>query len=97
MAEGQLRDSTRSILTFFKHNENQSTIKIQTYNNGNPPMSDGADRTEDASWILIWGTPMTTGRSGHEKFASIRTQSVSGENSRRATNAEWGIGQPEIG
>ena len=29
------------------------------------------------------------------KIASIRTQSVSGQNSRRATNAEQGIGQPE--
>ena len=46
---------------FFLHNENQSTIKIQTYNNGNPPMSDGADRMEDASRILVWGTPRTTG------------------------------------
>ena len=31
------------------------------------------------------------------KIDSIRTQSVSGRNSRRATNAELGIGQPEIG
>ena len=37
-------------------------------------MSDGADRTEDASRILVWGTPRTTGRGGHMKIASIRTQ-----------------------
>ena len=60
-------------------------------------MSDGADRTEDAIRILVWGTPKTTGRSGHMKIASIRTQSVSGQNSRRATKAERGIGQPAIG
>ena len=60
-------------------------------------MSDGADRTEDASRILVWGTPRTTGRGGHMKIASIRTQSVSGRNSRRATNAEREIGQPAIG
>ena len=40
-------------------------------------MSDGADRTEDASRILVWGTPRTTGRSGHEKFASFFLDSVS--------------------
>ena len=44
-------------------------------------MSDGADRTEDASRILVWGTPRTTGRGGHMTIASIRTQSVSGQNS----------------
>ena len=60
-------------------------------------MSDGADRTEDASRILVWGTPRTTGRGGHMKIASIRTQSVSGRNSRRAMNAELEIGQPKIG
>ena len=89
MVEGQLRDST-----FFNTTR---TIKIQTYINGNPPMSDGVDRTEDASRILVWGTPRTTGRGGHMKIASIRTQSVSGWNSRRATNTEMEIGQPKIG
>ena len=63
MVEGQLRDSTRS------------TIKVQTYISGNPPKSDGADETEDVSRILVWGTPRTTGRGGHMKIASIRTQS----------------------
>ena len=60
-------------------------------------MSDGADRTEDASRILVWGTPRTTGRGGHMKITSIRTQSVSGRNGWRATNAEREIGQPAIG
>ena len=48
-------------------------VRIQTYISGNPPMSDGADRAEDASRILVWGTPRTTGRGGHMKIASIRT------------------------
>ena len=60
-------------------------------------MSDVADKTEDAGRILVWGTPRTTGRGGHMKIASIRTQSVSGQNSRRVTNAERGTGQPATG
>ena len=76
--------------TFFLHNENQSTIKIQTYTSGSPPKSDGADETGDASRILVWGTPRITGRGGHMRIASIRTQPVSGQNSRRAANVEWG-------
>ena len=83
MVEGQLRDSTRSIPKFFLHNENQSTIKIQTYTSGNPPKSDGADETGDASRILVWDTPRTTGRSG--------------QNSRRAESVEWQADQPVIG
>ena len=50
MVEGQLRDSTRSIPIFFLHNENQSTIKIQTYTSGNPPKSDGVDETGAGFW-----------------------------------------------
>ena len=53
MVEGQLRDRTRSIPTSYLHNENLSTIKIQTYISGNPPKSDGADETGDASRILV--------------------------------------------
>ena len=82
---------------FFLHNENQSTIKIQTYISGNPPKSDGADKTGDASRILVWGTPRTTGRGGHMRISSIRTQSVSGQNSRWAANVEREVGQPAIG
>ena len=63
---------------FFLHNENESTIKIQTYISGSPPKSDGADETGDASRILVWGTPRITGRGGHMRIASIRTQPVSG-------------------
>ena len=51
-----------------------------------------ADRMEDASRILVWGTPRTTGRGGHMKITLTRTQSVSGRNSRRAMNHErWDI------
>ena len=60
-------------------------------------MSDGADRMEDASRFLVWGTPRTTGRSGHMEIALTQTQSVSGRNSRRAMNAELEISQPKIG
>ena len=97
MVEGQLRDSTRSIPTFLLHNENQSTIKIQTYISGSPPKSDGVDEMGDASRILVWGTPRTTGRGGHMKIAWIRTHPVSGQNSWRTANAERGVGQPAIG
>ena len=82
---------------FFLHNENQSTIKIQTYASGSPPKSDGADETGDASWILVPGTPRTTGRGRHMRIVSIRTQTVSGQNSRRAANVEREVGQPVIG
>ena len=37
-------------------------------------MSDGADRMEDASRILVWGTPRTTGHGGLMNISSIRTQ-----------------------
>ena len=80
---------------FVLHNENQSTIKIQTYISGSPPKSDGADETGDASRILVWGTPRTTGRCGHMRIGSIRP--VSGQNSRRAANVEREVGQPAIG
>ena len=81
---------------FFLHNENQSTIKIQTYISGSPPKSEGADETGDASRILVWGTPRTTGRGGHMRIASIRTQPISGQNSRRAASVEREVGQPPI-
>ena len=38
--------AARSIPTFFLHNENQSTIKIQTCISGSPPRSDGVDETD---------------------------------------------------
>ena len=82
---------------FFLHNENQSTIKIQTYISGSPPKSDGQDETGDTSRILVWVTPKTTGRGGHMKIASSRTQPVSGQNSRRTANVEREVGLPAIG
>ena len=93
MAEGQLRDS---IPTFFLHNENQSTIKIQTPICGGPLKSDGVDETGDANQILVWVTHRTTKRGGHKMIGSIRTHSLSGQNSRRATNIEQEVGQPSI-
>ena len=91
------RTTKRQYSDFFSHNENQSTIKIQTYISGNPPKSDGADETGDASRILIWGTPRATSRSGHMRITSIRTHPVSGQNSLRAANVEREVGQPAIG
>ena len=97
MVEGQLRDSTRSIPTFLLHNENQSTIKIQTYISRNPTKSDGADETGDASRILVWDTPRATSRGNHIQITSSQTQPVSGQNSQRAANVEREVGQPAIG
>ena len=51
-AEGQLRDSTRSIPICFQHNENESMIKIQTSLSGSPLRSDGVDETGDANRTL---------------------------------------------
>ena len=42
--------------------------------------------TGDANRILVWVTPRTTGRGGYMWIASIRTQSVSGQNSQRAVS-----------
>ena len=47
MTERQQRDSIRSIPNFFQHNENESTIKIQTYISGSPLKSDGAHMMGD--------------------------------------------------
>ena len=62
MAEGQLKDSIRSIPTFFLHNENQSTTKIQTSISGSPLRSDGMDEMGDVNRTLVWVTHRTTGR-----------------------------------
>ena len=66
---------------FFLHNENQSTIEIQTNTSENPPISDGADETGDVSRILVWDMAKTIGRSG----------------GRRAKSVEWKADQPAIG
>ena len=47
-----VRDSIRSIPTFFLHNENQSTIKIQTPICGGPLKSDGVDDVTAALQLL---------------------------------------------
>ena len=82
---------------FFLHNENQSTIKIQTPICRGPLKSDGVDETGDANQILVWVTHRTTERGGHKMIGSIRTHSLSGQNSRRAANVEREAGQPSIG
>ena len=94
MVEGQLRDSTRSIPIFFLHNENQSTIKIQTYISGSPLRSDGVDETGDANKILVRATHRTTGHSGHIMIGSIRTEQPAGHK-RRAAGRPAGDRIPE--
>ena len=75
MVEGQLRDSIRSIPKIFLHNENQSTIEIQTDTSENPPKSDGADETGDASQILVWDILKTISHSGGRRAWSRRPTS----------------------
>ena len=90
-------DSGRTTTILFKHNENESTIRIQTSLSGSPLKSDGVDETGDVNWTLVWVTHRTTGRGGHTMIGSIRTHSLSGQNSRRAANVEREVGQPSIG
>ena len=85
MVEGQLRDSTQSIPTFFLHNENQSTIKIQTYTSGSPPKSDGRTRREPDSGLGY--TQDYRSRRTHEDCidpdsVSQRTEQPAGGNRR---------------
>ena len=98
--DGQRKDNYETVLGvfrfFFQHNENESTIKIQTSLSGSPLRSDGVDEMGDANRILVWVTHRTTGRGGHTTIGSIRTHSLSGQNSRRGTNVEWEVGQPSI-
>ena len=77
---------------FFLHNENQSTIKIQTSIGGSPLRSDGMDETGDVNRILVWVTHRTTGRG----IQTMIGHSHSRQNSQRATNVERGVGQPSI-
>ena len=91
-AEGQLRDSTRSIPICFQHNENESTIKTQTSLGGSPLRSDVMDETGDANRNLVWVTHRTTGRGGQTMIG----HSHSRHNSRRAANVEREVGQPSI-
>ena len=87
MVEGQLRDSTRSIPTFFTQREPEYDQDTDLRQRESTQVR-RADETGDASRILVWGTPRTTGRGGHTRIASIRTQSVSGQNSRQAAIVE---------
>ena len=81
MVEGQLRDRTPNIPTFFLHNENQSTIKIQTYISG-PDSGLGYTQDYRSRWT-------------HENCVVL--DSVSGQNSRRAASVQREVGQPAIG
>ena len=82
---------------FFQHNENESTISIQTFLSGSPRKSDGVDEMGDVNRTLVWVTHRTTGRGEHTMIGSIRAHSFSGQNSRRAANVEREVSQPSIG
>ena len=82
---------------FFQHNENESTIEIQTSLSGSPLRSDGVDETGDANRTLVWVARRTTGRGGQTTIGSIRTHSLRRRNSWRVANAEREVGQPSIG
>ena len=77
---------------FCQHNENKSTIKIQTPLGGGPLRSDGMDETGDANQTLVWVTHRTTGRG----IQTMIGHSHSEQNSRRAANVELGVGLPSI-
>ena len=73
MAEGQLKDSIRSIPTFFLHNENQSTIKTQTPISGRREPDSGLGHTQnyrtgytqvedDDAWTFAQWTEQPAGR-----------------------------------
>ena len=61
----------RKYSDFFLHNENQSTIKIQTDIDENPPKSDGVDETVDVSRIRVWDIPRTVIRSGGRRIENV--------------------------
>ena len=69
-AEGQLRDSTRRIPIFFQHNENESTIKIQTSISGSPSNQTGWTRRE--TWTGLW-SGLSAGRDGNytEDYSTV--------------------------
>ena len=93
MVEGQLRDSTRMIPTFFFNTT--STIRIQTYINGNPPMSDGADRMEECEPDSGLGyTQDYRSRWTHKNFFHL--DSVSQRTEQPASH-EWGAGHRPAG
>ena len=94
--EEQRRDSARSIPNFFQHNENESTIEIQTSLSRSPLRSDGVDETGDVNQTLVWVACRTTGRGGQTTIGSIRTLSFRRWNSRWVANVEREVGQPSI-
>ena len=89
--DGQQKDNYETVLgvfrLFFQHNENESTIKIQTSLSESPLRSVGVDETGDANRTLVWVTHRTTGQG---------IQTMIGQNSRRAANVERELGQPSI-
>ena len=96
MVEGQLRDSTRSIPTFFTQREpeyDQDTYRHQR--ESTQVRWGGRDGTREPDSGL--GYTQDYRSRGHTRIASIRTQSVSGQNSRRAEIVEWEAGQPVVG
>ena len=72
-------------------------IKIQTSLSWSPLRSDGVDETGDANRTLVWVTHRTNGRGEQTLIGLIRTHSINGQNSQRATNVEREVGQPSIG
>ena len=99
--DGQRENNDRTVLGVFQffsqHNENESTIEIQTSLSGSPLRSDGVDETGDANRTVVWVARRTTGRGGQTTIGSIRTLSLRRWNSRRAAKAEREVGQPSIG
>ena len=85
---------TRSIPTFFLHNENENTNEMQTSLSGSPLRSDGVDGTGDANQTVVLDVHRTTGRGGQAMLGSIRTHLLRRRNSRRVVNAEQEVGQP---
>ena len=79
---------------FFIHNENQSTIKIQTPISGSPLRS--MNEMGEANRTLVWVTHITTGRGIHRWKTTMLGHSHNGQNSRRAANVERGVGQLSI-
>ena len=88
-------DSIRSIPKFVQHNE--PMIGVKTALRGNPLMSDGVDRTGDASQTRGSATRKTTGRGGQMTVGWNRTHSTRIPYSRRVVNAVQEVGQPWSG
>ena len=94
--DGLQKDNYETVLGVFQfvfqHNENESTIKIQTSLDESPLGSVGMDEMADANRTLVWVTHRTTGRG----IQTMIGHSHSGQNSRQAANVEREVGQPSI-